>query len=323
MSNDLVPDGSSWWQHLNLPEIVAGPAGKAISRLIGASADIPAAGIERVVQGIRNKTAAKQKISEALADAAAKMVVADQDLVHRAADSFLAKELRRQSNKEAVAQKVLEHLGSAQDQPSISNSEDVEEDWLNVFERYAEDASSERLQDLWGRILAGQIRNPRTFSLSTLRFVSELDQQTASLFEAVSDSIFNGDMIPKTKVESLKSRLQLAEAGLISGAAGGLVTKITCGENGAFMMYRRHAVRVIAKEGTLIGIPAMPLTRVGKEIYSILSPVDSLERAKQLAELVRNIDAVERILYGPLSVDHSKFFDDQAEVLWEKPKPEA
>src|SRR5208283_1459027 len=55
---------------------------------------------------------------------------------------------------------------------------------LNIFERYAEDASSETMRALWARVLAGEIRRPGQFSLRTLRFMSELDATTAKLFES-------------------------------------------------------------------------------------------------------------------------------------------
>jgi hypothetical protein len=50
MANDVVPTGGSFLDELNLPKIVAGPAGEAIARLIGGAVDIPAAWLNRVAQ---------------------------------------------------------------------------------------------------------------------------------------------------------------------------------------------------------------------------------------------------------------------------------
>ena len=56
-------------------------------------------------------------------------------------------------------------------------------DWLDFFGDYAEKANAEAVRDLWGRVLAGEIRRPGTFSLYTLRILAELDQQVARWFE--------------------------------------------------------------------------------------------------------------------------------------------
>src|SRR5205814_1243291 len=105
---------------------------------------------------------------------------------------------------------------------STSPPPKIEDDWLNVFERFAEDASSERLQQLWAKILAGEIRRPKTFSLQTLRFAAELDELTARVFEKHAHSVLMGDFIldaPRSGPE-FTELLQLEEAGLITGTGG-------------------------------------------------------------------------------------------------------
>ena len=63
----------------------------------------------------------------------------NRELIQRATRSFLAKELRAQSNKEGVAKKAIEHLAESSDPPD-SKPATPDDDWLNVFERYAENA---------------------------------------------------------------------------------------------------------------------------------------------------------------------------------------
>src|SRR3546814_13011379 len=55
-----------------------------------------------------------------------------------------------------------------------------DDDWMNRFMRFAEDASSERLHELFARILAGEVVRPGSFGAATLRAVSELDQSIAN-----------------------------------------------------------------------------------------------------------------------------------------------
>lgn len=97
-----------------------------------------------------------------------------------------------------------------------------DDDWLNVFERYVEDASSERLQGLWGKVLAGEIRRPGRFSTRTLRFLSEFSQADALTFESFAKSAF-ADNAPKKAVTNKEDRnighlIHLEASGLIQGA---------------------------------------------------------------------------------------------------------
>ena len=200
MTKEIVPGEASSWsdalQELNLPKLILGPAGEALSRFVGHVADVPSEYVNSFTQSIKDKRDARTEVSKALANAVAKEVGTDHDLVHRAAQSFLAKELRSQANKEAVAKKAVEHLAD-ESEPSGTTPETPDDDWLNMFERYAESASSEKLRDLWGRVLAKQISKPKSFSLRTMRFVSELDAETAKLFEKYSVGIINDRMLLK------------------------------------------------------------------------------------------------------------------------------
>jgi hypothetical protein len=152
-----TPPSGGWLPQLmavvNLPTIIVGPAGNAISRLIAGAAEIPAAKLEQWAQQIRDRTNGKSIVNDAIASAAANRVIAHERLLDRAVESLIAKEYRKQSNKEAVARRTIEHLQV----PAIpgrprqeGEPKDIDDDWMNVFERHVEDASSERLQDLLG-----------------------------------------------------------------------------------------------------------------------------------------------------------------------------
>jgi Protein of unknown function (DUF2806) len=242
MYNDLTPTNGpssiqSFIEKLNLPEMVAGPAGRAISRLVAGVFEIPAAYLDQFAQAIKSKTEAKQLVAKEVATVAAKLAANDTDIVARAAHNLLAKEYRYQKNKEAIARKTVEILeqdaaqnaGAKPAQPTpdaASSPPEVEEDWLNVFEKYAQDASSDRMQELWAQVLAGEIRRPKTFSLKTLRFLSELDQETARLFEKYLPLVCNGSFLPTPQPlegPEFSEMMHLQDAGLLTGI--GLVSQ--------------------------------------------------------------------------------------------------
>jgi hypothetical protein len=321
MANDVVPTGGSFLDALNLPKIVAGPAGEAIARLIGGAVDIPAAWLNQVAQGVKDKTEAKTIVSKAVADAAANLARNDPEVVHRAAHALLSKELRHQTNREAIARKALEKLS---EDPTAQTSK-IEDDWLNVFERYAEDASSERLQDLWGRILAGQLRRPTSFSLQTLRFVSELDEHMVALFEKWSVRVIDGDFIanpPKIGPE-FTELIALDDFGIITGATGNLnrtfkhaeqpPEKFTWG-----FKFKSHRMVVIISPPLNVVLDNVLLTRVGREIYSITKAKGSLEPIKAFADYFpkHNVEQIICLSDKPTT-------DDASIILWSKPPEES
>jgi hypothetical protein len=297
MTNDLVPQNASgnFLEQFNLPKLLAGPAGEAVSRLIGGAAEIPAAWLRRVTQGIDDKTEAKSVVSKAVADAAANLAKNDPEIVQRAAHNLLSKELRHQSNREAIARKTIELLQQDENNKGPTSEQShhkVDEDWLNIFERYAEEASSVRLQDVWARVLSGEIRHPKTFSLQTLRFVAELDEEIAASFEKYVPSVVNEDFIPfpsslAPHPQSIEL-FRLEEFGLILGAQGTLSKSVTREKGAHGFHYKSHTLVLVLGAKQEIVIPAVVLTRVGKEIYSITHANDDVEQARRFAKRYRS-----------------------------------
>lgn len=58
---------------------------------------------------------------------------------------------------------------------------DIEDDWLYQFEGAAKGFSSDHMKQTFGRILAGEILKPGSYSPATLRTLTTLDQRAAQL----------------------------------------------------------------------------------------------------------------------------------------------
>ena len=150
---------------------------------------------------IRRKADAKayeiQKISQALSDSSDVPIVYDKgdltmdttdfdELVKRAGNRLAYQELRKQANIETVISNAYYDL---ENEAPVTN-EPVDQDWLNRFFNSVEDISNEQMQYLWGKILAGEIKRPNTFSLRTLNLLRNLTQKEAELFKSISPYIF-------------------------------------------------------------------------------------------------------------------------------------
>jgi len=83
--------------------------------------------------------------------------------------------LRKQQNMEMIIQKTLAYCS----QSDVVNRAD--QDWFNSYITLAEDVSNKTMQDLWAKILAGEIYQPGTYSLKALKVFRNMSMGDAKL----------------------------------------------------------------------------------------------------------------------------------------------
>jgi uncharacterized repeat protein (TIGR03899 family) len=119
-------------------------------------------------------------------------------MLERIQERLNFQEAKKQLNIESITSFAAEAL---RDEQPITN-EPLDEDWATRFFRIAEDISNEDIQALWGKILAGEIKQPKSFSLRTLELIRNLSKDEANLFMRVANFaiqsgntnfIFNGE----------------------------------------------------------------------------------------------------------------------------------
>ena len=93
---------------------------------------------------------------------------------------ILYQEEKRQRN----IQDVLEKAADAATSTEVPDQE-PDHDWTARFFSSIQDVSSEEMQTLWAKILAGEVERPGSTSTRTLSILRDLDQPTASLFRTL------------------------------------------------------------------------------------------------------------------------------------------
>ena len=262
----------------------------AFDRLGGAVLDIPAAMLENTANRIRNKG----RIVTALQGTAIQRIEENEDL-RPAIDAILASGIDSLVNKKHVIERAVAHLYSG-DQDDKLSADEVDADWLNNFAGYAEKASSKKVRDLWGRVLAGEIRRHGAFSLSTLRLLAELDQTLASSFEQEVQHRFAGEYIfrgagNELAGEQLTRILLLEEVGLLQHASpiGGVQRSYAVNDENTALLSEGHlCIVLVSGNNQPIKCPVIPLTRAGREIATILPPVEPMEVLRRLGETVKD-----------------------------------
>ena len=308
---------------VGIPKALIPTSLKALDRLISAGVDIPVAWLAQRKAKIEAQTEAYKAVETSIAKAAADLAGADQDTVERAMAVLVRKEYRKQTNREAVAAAMIDDLhdqaAPTDAQTATPNPADLDDDWLNVFERYAEDASTERMQKLWGRVLAGEVRKPGRYSIRTLLFLSEFSQADALAFADFSKYVFR-DSAVKSWVNAMYSTdlrpiAALESSGLIQGLGMNAVNmsfKIDDNGNtyiseGPMILWLRGKPRETITEGMYL------LTPLAIELLSLLPDRDLRLCAKSFAKSIRTSD----IHSACIAVQDENFNLIPIEVLWD------
>lgn len=265
-----------WLERLmdgGLPQLFAGPAGKAISRLIGAAVDIPEAYLQRIAQGIRDDTSARSHVMDTLTKAAVELGLKDESRLQRGLNSLISKAYREQENREAVAGKVIEALS---DEPPPDDSKGPDDEWLDMFESIASRASTETIRDLFARVLAGEIRQPGRVSLATLQFLTIMDAATAKLIEEVAPyKLVNNTILRnsgRTNVNLFRLCFALEERALVNTGGNTLHSHHSLTDGPDLVIgYNGGMLAAKYENRTEISLPCYSVTKVGTELMDLLS----------------------------------------------------
>ena len=282
----------------------------AIGRLLGSAVEFlraPGSGHE----GRKESTAA---MVAAAADEAVSSVAPGQREMFRPILAAHYREifLKHENRQAVVAQAVdvLKQVATGLD--SLRGARDVvSDDWLNFFAAYADKAGSENLRQTFGHILSGEIRRPGSFSLSTLRIVSELDPGSASLFQRIATRAFSMDAKDPTpsvvlKPEGLRGQylhemLKLEALGLIQEVGGDFAISTSAAEAGAqlWMRFGRLLLRGEMTKKVYFNLQLVKLTDAGAELCSII-PMDHRGGAREVGGLMakRGLTASIHVITG-------------------------
>ncbi|HEY4706794.1 MAG TPA: DUF2806 domain-containing protein [Thermodesulfobacteriota bacterium] len=145
---------------------------KACEKLI----DVVSSGIGILYEPTRIKRKAKAEADASLIRVKGEIRTEEERAV---AKTFAEKrELRRFKNLDNI-------IGAARDYLPDSVSETpVDADWAATFFNSSHDVSNEQMQELWAKILAGEVAEPGRYSLKTLEVLKNLRQKDAEIFSA-------------------------------------------------------------------------------------------------------------------------------------------
>jgi len=283
-----------------LPEVLVGYyAAKGafpqeVARLKKAIARIGGPALENLASRIKSNTAERKAISDINAEiiAAARnqalQIAADEGRVGRAIAHNVEDLIHKQSNREKILHLAVEQLSSNQDIENPDDEAKNDDDWLNAFSDMAAQKSNPDIQALWAKILAGEIRKPKSFSLQSLRLLSAIDADDAQMIHEILGLTINKTFIFRSNlIEDLTNFLKCEEIGILIGVSGKLNRTYnapqpplegTLADPMSSIFFESFRSKVVVNfpprppgSKELIHIPQFNLTRFGRELLD-LSP---------------------------------------------------
>lgn len=217
------------------------------------------------------------------------------------ANYVAAKETRKMQNTLAVIEKAQAHFVEGE---KVS-AEPVDEGWKNRFFGIIEEISDDELREIWGRVLAGEIKRPKSYSLRTLEILRNLAKEEATLFVKAAQFYIEKDYIcTEDFALSLNEKLLLCEIGFTN--AEDLVEMWKVPAKGKLeIIVDDQSLLIIHNDTNSIincNTSICKLSKAGKEIMSLMTQEDRMPFYKMLTKHFKT--------KGNVTVTKHRYFPD-------------
>lgn len=204
-------------------------------------------------------------------------------------------EYYKANNFLSVAQKADHYY---QEHPRISEEPTYDFDWFVRFFEAAGNISDDAMQNLWAKILAGEIAQPSSFSLKTIDVMRNLSKKNAELFIKICSHSFcsngtnyflpNEDEYLKSVGIAYSDIMKLNEFGLMFN--DGLISLNMSISNEPRILISSHSLLMMMSsasgEPEEASISQYPFTEVGKELSTLVSDSASDEDFLKYGEVL-------------------------------------
>ena len=197
---------------------------------------------------------------------------------------------KRLSNLKSIVDYAAESLGEKE-----VPDHDPDPDWTARFFDSAQDVSSEYLQQLWAKILAGEVETPGRTSLRTLSILKEMSQREATQFSElmrfrINNFIFRDGCKAVTGGKLDTAMVHLAHVGLLySGIGVGPVMKLE--HDGIYNVLHNGHILIVEgspESNVRLSSATIPLTSSGNELASLCQHKPNLDYLAHFARFLGN-----------------------------------
>lgn len=234
------------------------------------------------------------------------------------ANYVAAKESRKMRNTIAVIEKAQSHFTEGE---KVSD-EPVDEGWKNRFFNIIEEITDDDMREIWGRVLAGEIKKPKSYSLRTLDTLRNLTKEEAEIIVKAAPYILKGNALYKNSILSTAETLILRECGLILDEGLGLTYHWDVKEHDTYYTTLTEQLVIGLQNDSDNMIEIRPnvykLSTAGREIIKLItvSDTDRQKFFKMLADQFKAKGISHVFIYTLISKNEENisFEDDGIEI---------
>lgn len=202
--------------------------------------------------------------------------VLDSSITEKITSASTADAIRKEVN---VAKAILEAEAELENDPSPPPEQPINDDWLCRWRDYASEVSSEELQSMWGKVLAGETKAPGSFSLRTMDFLRNVSQREAQSIArlapyTIRDVIYRDQSFLDKAGISFDLLLYMQEMGILSGVeAIGLTKSMDSSYPDRYLRVigTKHKILILEHEDSskAASFPAFVVTSTGQQIFDL------------------------------------------------------
>ena len=198
---------------------------------------------------------------------------------------------KRLANVASVVEDAADELGD-----KVVSDHEPDPDWTARFFNDVQDVSSEDMQKIWARILAGEVESPGRTSLRTLDTLRNMTKSDAVMFRGVCDFVMDGKFVfyddSVKGIEALKysKLLHLQDCGLVN-VGPNLVNQYAREDIKEFLITYQGSGLVVARDidvRHVLNVPVVLLTTSGEELFRIAQCRFQMEYLQSFARFLQS-----------------------------------
>lgn len=200
----------------------------------------------------------------------------------------------------SIAKAVIYAEEELQKDSSEPPQDRPQDDWLLRWRESAAGVSSDELQQIWGKVLAGEVKSPGRFSLRTLEFLRNLSQSEAQAIERISPFVISGvlyrgnDAMLEAEGVSFSDLLAMQELGVLAGVDGfGLEISWKSDNTTSFQKALTcHGTLILATApdvNKLIKLKVCKVTAIGAQVLSLGSFSPNAKMIESVAAAIKGL----------------------------------
>lgn len=215
-------------------------------------------------------------------------------LMKRAGKRIAYQEMKKQENIEAIVDEAYDSVLGIDE----CSDKEISREWMHRFIDAAGDISTEEMQHIWSKVLAGEVVDPIAFSLRTLECLRNMDVHEAQLFETLcgavvsNEFVINDDDFLKRRGISYDAILCLDEGGLINSSGTLTLSQVVTTDIKILMDFGNYILTGKAEREVKFQMKGFRLTTAGRELSRIVGKSLDLDSIREICNIVSKKNSI-------------------------------